>query len=221
MTNENNDILEEEKVDHTSKESSEPNKESSSESEEAKLEEKEESTQKVENETDPENEANSETKNTSEDSNKESSVKESEEYKKLHTQHLRLHAEFDNYRRRTAKENLTLIENASSRVLEKLIEVVDNLDRAFSEEHKASNLEDFEKGILMIKDQFTNTLNEFGLKAIEPIGEAFDPNLHEALMQQPSEEVKEDHIISVFQKGYRVKEKVIKHAKVIVSSGSN
>ena len=143
------------------------------------------------------------------------------EVQALNDKYLRLHAEFDNYRRRTAKESLGLIESANAKLLGDLVEVVENFDRATSPDHQAASLEDFAKGMLMIQNQFKDVLKKFGLEAIDPVGEDFDPNKHEALMNQPSEEVDEGKIITVFQKGYSVKEKVIKHAKVIVSAGAN
>ena len=132
---------------------------------------------------------------------------------------LRLMAEFDNYRRRTAKEQLELIETAHGKLLEKLSEVQDNFERAFASENKAQDLEAFEKGMQMIYNQFAKILTDAGLEQIDPTGAEFDPNMHEALMQQPSETVPEGHVVTVFQKGYKLKNKILKTAKVIVSSG--
>ncbi len=132
---------------------------------------------------------------------------------------LRLMAEFDNYRRRTAKEQLELIETANGKLLEKLSEVQDNFERAFASENKAKDLEAFEKGMQMIYNQFAKILTDAGLEQIDPTGAEFDPNMHEALMQQPSETVPEGHVVTVFQKGYKLKNKILKTAKVIVSSG--
>ena len=132
---------------------------------------------------------------------------------------LRLMAEFDNYRRRTAKEQLELIETANGKLLEKLSEVQDNFERAFASENKAQDLEAFEKGMQMIYNQFAKILTDAGLEQIDPTGAEFDPNMHEALMQQPSETIPEGHVVTVFQKGYKLKNKILKTAKVIVSSG--
>ena len=132
---------------------------------------------------------------------------------------LRLMAEFDNYRRRTAKEQLELIETANGKLLEKLSEVQDNFERAFASENKAKDLEAFEKGMQMIYNQFAKILTDAGLEQLDPTGAEFDPNCHEALMQQPSETVPEGHVVTVFQKGYKLKNKILKTAKVIVSSG--
>ena len=132
---------------------------------------------------------------------------------------LRLMAEFDNFRRRSAKEQLELIETANGKLLEKLSEVQDNFERAFAAENKAKDLEAFEKGMQMIYNQFAKVLTDAGLEQIDPTGKEFDPNMHEALMQQPSETIPEGHVVTVFQKGYKLKNKILKTAKVIVSSG--
>jgi len=135
--------------------------------------------------------------------------------------YLRLHAEFDNYRRRTAREQLEMIETANGKLLERLSEVQDNFERAFAEENKTGNLEAFEKGMQLIHEQFRRVLTEFGLEQIDPIGQEFDPNNHEAFLKQPSEQIPEGHVIQVFQKGYKIKNKLLKTAKVVVSAGKN
>ena len=106
---------------------------------------------------------------------------------------LRLMAEFDNFRRRTAKEQLDIIETANAKLLEKLSEVLDNFERAFAAENKANDLEAFEKGMQLIHSQFAKTLTDAGLEQIDPIGQEFDPNCQEALMQQPSEDIRVLH----------------------------
>ncbi len=131
---------------------------------------------------------------------------------------LRLHAEFDNYRRRTAKEQLDIIETANGKLLGKLSEVLDNFDRAFAAENKGS-AENFEKGISLIYEQFRKVLADSGLEVIDPIDQEFDPNSSEAFMKQPSDTIPENHVVTVFQKGYKLKNKILKTAKVIVSAG--
>ncbi len=154
---------------------------------------------------------------------KETSAPEIEQLKKelaeAKDRTLRLMAEFDNYRRRTAKEHLELIETANAKLLGKLSEVLDNFERAFAPENSNSDAAAFEQGMKLIQEQFQKTLTEAGLIQLNPIGEIFDPNCHEALLTQPSETIAEQHIVQVFQKGYMIKNKLIKTAKVIVSSG--
>lgn len=142
-----------------------------------------------------------------------------EKISEANDRYIRLMAEFDNFRRRSAREQLDIIETANGKLLEKLSEVLDNFERAFATENKSSDLETFEKGMQMIHDQFAKVLTDSGLEQIDPQGEEFDPNCHEALMQQPSEEIPEGHVITVFMKGYKLKNKILKPAKVIVSSG--
>ena len=134
---------------------------------------------------------------------------------------VRLMAEFDNFRRRTAKEQLDLIETANGKLLGKLSEVLDNFERAAApENNQQKDFDAFSKGIQMIHDQFYKILTDAGLVQIDPVGQEFDPNEQEALMNQPSDTVPESHVVQVFQKGYKLKNKLLKTAKVIVSSGS-
>lgn len=153
--------------------------------------------------------------------------KESKEYDKLQDElqdakdkHLRLLAEFENFRRRSAKESFEVIASANAKLLGKLTEVLDNFNLAFDPKHKSDKLEDVEKGMRLIYNKFKEILSEEGLTEVDPAGEEFDPNLHDALMQQPSDTVPENHIIQVLQKGYKAKSKILKHAKVIVSTGT-
>ena len=154
-----------------------------------------------------------------EESAAEETEKEIDKEKAAHDKYLRLFAEFENYRTRSAKEQLEIINTANGKLLAKLSEVKDNFERAFAEENKTGDLAAFEKGIRLIQEQFNKVLEESGLETMDPIGQPFDPNLHEALMNQPSETVPEGEIMQVFQKGYKIKNKLLRVAKVIVSSG--
>jgi Molecular chaperone GrpE (heat shock protein) len=154
-----------------------------------------------------------------EESAEESVAEETEKEKATQDKYLRLFAEFENYRTRSAKEQLEIINTANGKLLAKLSEVKDNFERAFAEENKTGDLAAFEKGVRLIQEQFNKVLEEFGLETMDPTGQPFDPNLHEALMNQPSETVPEGEIIQVFQKGYKIKNKLLRVAKVIVSSG--
>lgn len=149
-------------------------------------------------------------------------IKDHPEYLDLLGKYQRLLAEFENFRRRNARESLDLIEQANAKLIGKLTESLENIERAVEHvsEFDGKSYCDLQ-GILLTKDSFSKTLADFGLEVNDPVGQAFDPNLHEALMQQPSEEVPAEHVLNVFQKGYLVKGKVIRHAKVIVSTGPN
>ena len=131
---------------------------------------------------------------------------------------LRLYAEFDNFRRRNAKESFELMATANAKLIGKLTEVLDNFNRAFEAQGKSSS-EDFEKGVKLIFGRFKEILDAEGLEEIDPTGAALDPNVHDALLQQPSEKVPENHVIQTISKGYKLKGKILTHAKVIVSTG--
>lgn len=146
-------------------------------------------------------------------------VEKNPKYQSLNDKYIRLHADFDNYRRRVARESLELIQTASSNLLEKLLPTLENLDHAFDPQKKATKLEDFEEGIRLIYKSFKDVLDDAGLEEINPEGEVFDPVYHEALMQQAHPTLAEGKVIQVFQKGYKVKNKILKHAKVVLSLG--
>ena len=184
----------------------------------------EENTNKTENASQDEpgaqesEEENGEEK-SGQESDSEANIKEHPEYRELQDKYMRLYAEFENYRRRTAKESLELVKTANAELLEKLIPVLENFALAFSPDRKAQKLEDFEKGVKMIYNSLKDVCDEVGLEEIHPEGEEFDPNLHEALMEQHHDKVPEGHVIQVFQKGYQIQSKILKHAKVITSKG--
>lgn len=143
------------------------------------------------------------------------------EVNEMKDKYLRLMAEFDNFRRRTAKENMELIATANAKLIGKLTEVLDNFDLAFDPKNKGASPEDFEKGVRLIQVRFKQLLEDEGLEAIDPQGQGFDPNLHEALLEQPSPTVPENQVITVVQKGWKLKGKILKHARVIVSRGQD
>jgi len=154
----------------------------------------------------------------------ESAAKTSEkleaELQDLRDKNLRLYAEFDNFRKRAAKESFDLIATANARLIGKLTEVLDNFQRAFDPKLKAAP-EDFEKGVKLIYSRLKELLEDEGLEAIEATGSEFDPNLHDAMLQQASDTVPENHVIQTVQKGYKLKAKILSHAKVIVSKGKD
>ena len=142
-----------------------------------------------------------------------------EEFTKLQDKHVRLYAEFENFRRRSAKENFEVISTANAKLITSLTDVLDNFNRAFEAQEKNPNPEEFVKGVKLIQGLFKDLLEQEGLEEMNPVGQEFDPNLHDALMHQASNDIPENHIVTVFQKGYKLKSKVLKHAKVIVSKG--
>ena len=133
---------------------------------------------------------------------------------------MRLAAEFDNYKKRTAREFETLVQSASEDVIRDLLPILDGVERALAHGEEGDTESDgFQEGVKMIMEQFPRVLHNRNLEKIETVGEPFDPNVHEALMQMPSETHDEGIVADVVENGYRLGEKVLRPAKVIVSQG--
>ncbi len=131
---------------------------------------------------------------------------------------LRLQADFDNYRKRTQKEKVELIKYASERVVGELLPVLDNFERAASSAKVNPDFTAFSQGVDMIFRQLQTALSKEGLKVMEAIGQPFDPNLHEAVLRVDSEEHPENTVVEEIQKGYYLKEKVLRPCMVKVSN---
>jgi molecular chaperone GrpE len=145
---------------------------------------------------------------------------EAEDYK---DRWLRLAAEFENYKKRTAREFSALVKSASENVIRDLLPTLDAVRRAL--DHKVEEgqpaSESYQEGVRMILEQFPKTLENRGLLEIETVGQPFDPNLHEAMMQVESENHDEGIVTDVVERGYMLGDKVVRHAKVVVSQGSS
>jgi molecular chaperone GrpE len=127
----------------------------------------------------------------------------------------RLKAEFDNYRKRTAREQADLVTRANERLVKELLPVLDDLGRALvaAEEHEEAALED---GVKLVHRSFADLLRREGLVEIETDGR-FDPHVHEALLSQPSE-AEEGSVTEVVQKGYKLGDRVLRPARVVVAA---
>lgn len=128
----------------------------------------------------------------------------------------RLKAEFENYRKRMLREQSEYLTMASQGLILELLPVLDNFERALSHAAEAE-AGDFGSGVQLLYNQLIDIMAKQGLTAIDPIGEPFDPLRHEALMQTDSEDHEENIIVEVFDKGYELKGRVIRPAKVKVS----
>ena len=129
---------------------------------------------------------------------------------------LRLAAEYDNFRKRTAKEKEDLNALCKSTVIGDLLPVIDNVERALANE--TDNLEEYRKGVRMIGDQFHAVLEKLRVEPFGEAGETFDPNLHNAVMHIEDENLGENVIASVFSKGYRMGDRIIRPAMVQVAN---
>ncbi len=128
----------------------------------------------------------------------------------------RLKAEFDNFRKRTVKEKEEAAKYASERIVCSLLPILDNFERALESAKNNRDFDSFSQGVEMIFRQLFKVLEGEGLKAIEAAGEQFDPNLHDALLTEVSDQA-ENIILEELQKGYYLKDKVIRPSRVKVS----
>ncbi len=142
-----------------------------------------------------------------------------EKYNELNDRFLRLYSEFDNFRKRTAREKLELVKTASEDLIIGLLPVLDDFERALKafEDHHADP--ELIKGVELIYNKFYNTLKQKGLKPMDSMGTEFNTDWHEALTKipAPSEDMK-GKVVDVIQKGYLLNDKVIRYAQVVVGS---
>ena len=143
--------------------------------------------------------------------------KKDAEIEELKDRLMRQMAEFDNYRKRTDKEKKQNYEIGAADFILKILPVVDNFERGLNAMTEADKETSFAQGVEMIYKQLTKVLEDEGVTVIEAQGKEFDPMLHNAVMQQPSEEYESGIVIQELQKGYKYKERVIRHSMVMVA----
>lgn len=131
--------------------------------------------------------------------------------------YMRLSAEFDNYRKRTSKERVELIQSAGKDVIKDLLSVIDDFDRALKAMETATDVATIREGIELVNNKFRKTLEQKGLKEMEAQGLEFDADLQEAItaIPAPTADMK-NKVIDVIEKGYYLNDKVIRHAKVVI-----
>lgn len=132
---------------------------------------------------------------------------------------LRLAAEFENTKKRLQREREISLKYAEENVLKELLPGIDNIDRAMEQGQDSNSMEGLLEGIELTRKGLSATLEKFGVKAIESIGEPFDPNIHEAVAMEETEEMEPNRVLKEFQKGYLYKDRLLRAAKVIVSKG--
>ena len=134
----------------------------------------------------------------------------------LNDQHLRLMAEYDNYRKRTQKEKESIYQDAKADTIQKFLEVYDNLERAVMQEGDEENVH--KKGMTMIFHELQGILEKLGVTVIDPVGQPFDPEKHNAVLHIEDENLGENVVSQVFQKGFLLGDKVIRFATVQVAN---
>lgn len=141
-----------------------------------------------------------------------------EEYNKLNQQYIRLAADFDNYRKRQEQERENLIKFGTENALKNMLEILDNFERGQKALESVEDCEKVKESFDLIHKQVIETLTKLGLEKIKAIGEEFDPNFHEAVMQTPTSEYPENSVITELKKGYKVGDKVIRPTLVNVAT---
>ena len=140
---------------------------------------------------------------------------ETEQVQEADDRLLRLAADFDNYKKRAARERAEYVALANERLLKELLPIIDDLERALAaaEEHQEAQLEE---GVRLVHRSLASLLERQGVKEIPTDGK-FDPHVHEALLAQPSDEAEQGDVIDVIQKGYTLGDRVVRPARVIVA----
>jgi molecular chaperone GrpE len=135
----------------------------------------------------------------------------------LNDKFLRLYSEFENFRRRTAKEKIDLISNAGGKTIEKFLPVLDDLDRASQNNNQATDIEAVKAGFELIEHKMRHVLETMGVKTMDAMGKDFDVDLHEAITKIPAPEPElKGKVVDVIEAGYFLNDKVLRYAKVVV-----
>lgn len=140
-----------------------------------------------------------------------------EEIEKVNNQYIRLAADFDNYRKRQMQERESLLKYGAEETLKKMIEALDNIDRASASIENIEDVNTVKDSYNMVFKQIFDVLNKMGLEVIDTQGKEFDPNFHEAVMQTPTGEYSENTIIAELQKGYKLGDRVLRPSLVNVA----
>ena len=148
-------------------------------------------------------------------------TKLTEERDDLQDKYLRLAAEFDNYKKRMARDRVTALKYAEEGLLRELLPAVDNIERAIEQGEKDDPGSDLLTGVKLTLKGLVGALEKFEVKSVSCLGETFDPNLHEALAMDFSSDFAENQVMLEFEKGYHYKDKLIRAAKVVVSKGED
>lgn len=128
---------------------------------------------------------------------------------------MRLAAEYDNYRKRTGKEKTEMYNNAKAQTVTEFLAVLDNLERALAAEEEENSLR---QGLQMVVEQFYGVLEKLNVKEIPALNEKFNPDLHNAVKQVEDENFEENTICEVYEKGYQLNDKILRHAIVVVAN---
>lgn len=141
-----------------------------------------------------------------------------EELKAEKEKYIRLYAEYDNYRKRTSAEKLQIYDDATARAIKEILPMADSLTQAMAHFDGKDVPEEFSKGIEMIAQQLKASFEKLKVEPYGEVGDTFDPELHNAVSMTQDESLPENSVSAVYQKGYKVGDKIIRHAMVVVAN---
>ncbi len=213
MAEQEKEILEEENLEETADEAVEAD-DTSEEAEESA----EEATEEAEEVPEGEEPKTWAEKRAAKKQKKEQANADKEKIAELEDKVKRQLAEFENFRNRTEKEKQAMFETGAKSVLEKILPVIDNFERGFSTVEEADKEDAFVQGMQKVYKQMMDELEKIGVKPIEAVGQEFDPNLHNAVMQVESEEFESGIVAQELMKGYMYRDSVVRHSMVGVVS---
>lgn len=177
-------------------------------------EKKKPETEETEKGTEPEQEA------VQEEEKQEPTAEEKllEELNAEKEKYIRLYAEYDNYRKRTAAEKLQIYDDATAHAIKELLPLADSMTQALAQFKGKEVPEEFSKGVEMIAAQLKTCLEKLKVEPFGEVGDAFDPELHNAVSMAEDESLPENSVSAVYQKGYKIGDKIIRHAMVVVAN---
>ena len=155
---------------------------------------------------------------TSDEKSQSEADKLKSDYETLNSQYMRLAADFENFRKRQEAERENLLRFGTENALTKMIEVLDNFERAEKSLENVEDIEKYKESFSLLHKQVTETLTKMGMEPINAQGQEFDPNIHDAVMQTPTSEYPEHTVIAELQKGYKLGDKVLRPSLVNVAT---
>lgn len=139
------------------------------------------------------------------------------DYDALNDKYLRLAAEFENFKKRSERDHSRRLQFANEEFFKDILPIMDDLERAVDSAQEDASFERLKEGIELVYDNFKSLLSQRGIEPIDSVGEPFDPEYHDAMMTRESDEYEPETVIDEFKRGYKMGDKVLRHAKVVVS----
>lgn len=139
------------------------------------------------------------------------------DYDALNDKYLRLAAEFENFKKRSKRDHSRRLQFANEEFFKDILPIMDDLERAVDSAQEDASFERLKEGVELVYENFKSLLSQRGIEPIDSVGEPFDPEYHDAMMTRESDEYEPETVIDEFKRGYKMEDKVLRHAKVVVS----